>query len=288
MVTQPTDIAIVLSGGPTNTDPNKSLGGQSSATPVVSGNLNNLFDDVTADEGEAGSEEYRCIYIYNDGDTAIYNCRVWIASETESGATAEIGVLALSEVQRIRLVGEQTSGTFSVMYEGATAVVTYNTDSEVLATNLQNSLNNLRHPTTNAPLLRQVIVRPQQVSGTTLLLDVDFSGGLGGNGQDDFRNHDLLTISDNSLDPAPEITVSVLQEGSPINSIAEVVDLETQPPQNVGFYKPTSVSPINIPKLLPEEGFSVWVKRITPSAVTPTEADGLTIRFRTNSLDPLG
>lgn len=286
MITQSQDIAIVLSGGTSNSDPNHSLGGASSATPLVSGNLNNLFDDVTSDEGVSGSEEYRAIYIFNDGDTTIFDCEVWISAEQEDGATAELGIHSAAEVQRVRITGFPVTGSITLQYREVDFSVNFNPDPSVLATNLQTALNNLRDGQNNH-LLRQVKVTAQLLSGV-ILLDVDFGGGFSGAGQDDLRNHDLIAHVSNTLNPTAEISVSVLQEGGPINETAEVVDTETQPPSNVGFFKPTSVSPITIPKLEPTDGFALWIKRVAPSNIVPVERDGFTFRFKADSLDPLG
>lgn len=41
-----------------------------------------LWDTVQPSESLAGSTEYRCTYIYNSGDTILYNVKVWILSQT--------------------------------------------------------------------------------------------------------------------------------------------------------------------------------------------------------------
>lgn len=79
------DIRFYLSGGSTNTDPNLSLGGPISQTEIVSGQLNNLFDDVSAVESGAGDVEYRCIYIKNTHSvSSLVNARIWIDQDTLS------------------------------------------------------------------------------------------------------------------------------------------------------------------------------------------------------------
>lgn len=79
------DIRFYLSGGSTNTDPNLSLGGPISQTEIVSGQLNNLFDDVSAVESGAGDVEYRCLYIKNTHSvSSLVNARIWIDQDTPS------------------------------------------------------------------------------------------------------------------------------------------------------------------------------------------------------------
>ena len=82
------DIKIFLSGGSGNTDPNASLGGVKSSTEVTDNTLNNLFDDVSGTESNAGDTEYRCVYVYNNhGTLSMQNTHVYISSNTSSADT---------------------------------------------------------------------------------------------------------------------------------------------------------------------------------------------------------
>lgn len=83
------DIKYMLSGGAANTDPNDSLGGKISNTEIVmSPDLNNLFDDVSAEQALTGSVEYRCLYIKNDnGSDNLTSGKVWISANTPSAGT---------------------------------------------------------------------------------------------------------------------------------------------------------------------------------------------------------
>ena len=86
------DIAFFLSGGTGNSNPNLSLGGSPSNTPV-SGVLNSLFSDVTSEQASNGLVDYRCFYVYNESETAyLYNATAYIQSQTNSGSTVQIGV----------------------------------------------------------------------------------------------------------------------------------------------------------------------------------------------------
>lgn len=60
-------LAMFLSGGNANTNPNGSLGGVKSATQVTSAILDNLFNDLTRQAGLVGQTDYRLVYIYNTG-----------------------------------------------------------------------------------------------------------------------------------------------------------------------------------------------------------------------------
>lgn len=87
------DIKQFLSGGNSNTDPNASLGGIVSTTEVVDNTDNNLFDDVSGTEAQAGDTEYRGVYYKNNhGTLELQNARVFIATQTTSADdSVEIG-----------------------------------------------------------------------------------------------------------------------------------------------------------------------------------------------------
>lgn len=86
------DIVYRLSGGAGNTNPNSALGGAISTAGgglINSGvPLNNMFDDVSGDESDAGDVEYRCIFVRNDhGSLTLQNPVLWIQSTTPSSDT---------------------------------------------------------------------------------------------------------------------------------------------------------------------------------------------------------
>ena len=87
------DLQFRLTGGATNTDPNLSLGGVKSSTVMSVVSLNNLFDNVSANECNSGDTEYRCLSIYNNGDRIASSITLWIDTNTPSGdSTIAIGV----------------------------------------------------------------------------------------------------------------------------------------------------------------------------------------------------
>lgn len=127
--TSASDISIVLSGGTVNLDANASLGGDPSSTPISSGVINNLFADVSSDQSKAGLEDYRCVYIFNDGQTPIYNVRLWIGQILVGSSQVEIGIDALDETQRITISGVPvTGGSFTLSYKGTNFTSNYNAD----------------------------------------------------------------------------------------------------------------------------------------------------------------
>ena len=90
---QQSEIEYRLSGGATNTNPAASLGGEMSSTVIISGSINNLFDDISGDENAASDVEYRGIYVYNGNTANVWeNVVMWISAEVSGGAVAAIAV----------------------------------------------------------------------------------------------------------------------------------------------------------------------------------------------------
>jgi hypothetical protein len=81
------DINFRISGGAGNTDPNAALGGAMStaAGGLITGALNDLFDDVSGDEGASGDTEYRCMFVENsNGSLTWQTVLAWILTESAS------------------------------------------------------------------------------------------------------------------------------------------------------------------------------------------------------------
>jgi len=73
-------VVFRLSGGQLNINGNGSLGGIMSNTAYTTDTVENLFDNVTRNEGLLGRTEFRCIYVLNTGAGHI------------SGATLEVQI----------------------------------------------------------------------------------------------------------------------------------------------------------------------------------------------------
>ena len=90
-----TDIKFWLTGAASvdnpQTDPNASLGGNRSSTEMVTGQLNNLFDDISGMEAESGDTEYRGIIIQNKhASLTLYNAKAFLSVQPNgSRATKE-------------------------------------------------------------------------------------------------------------------------------------------------------------------------------------------------------
>jgi hypothetical protein len=85
------EIQFFLSGGPTNTNPNSSIGGAISSSPVL-GMLNNLFRDITSEEAASGRTDYRCVYIKNASSSdSLYDAEIYVYSQSSAGSNVTIG-----------------------------------------------------------------------------------------------------------------------------------------------------------------------------------------------------
>ena len=279
MTTKATDISLVLSGGSTNISPNDSLGGQPSSSPVTTNVINNLFDDVDSDEARDGGEDYRCLYVFNDGDTDIWNFKLWIYDDFDDGSTLEIGIEDKDEVQRIIVTGSVTGGSLELSYDGHTFDFAHDSDLSVWADNLQTALDELMNG--DEAVFRQVTVTGQNSGSDTIIFDVRFSG------KDGKRSHPPFEVSDNNLTPdgLVSVTITTTQPGSPVNTVASEINEETTPPGGVGFFAASQVSPILIPRLKPDDGFPFWVKRVTPANTEAKENDGFKLRLSAESLE---
>lgn len=279
MTTSATDISFVLSGGSGNLNPNLSLGGSPSATPIVNNSLNNLFDDVDSNENEIGHEDYRCIYIFNDGDTTIFNSSIYIHDDFEAGSILEIGIEAKNEVQKITISNDSvTGGSVTLSYEGQQFILNHDSDLSVWAENLKTQLSSLE--LNGFLLLKDVVVTAQNAGPTTVIFDISFLG------RDGNRNHDEIQVVSNNLVPPVSVNVTIPQQGSPINRTASAINVDTTPPGGVSFFVPTKQSPIVLPYLKPNEGFPIWIKRITEVGTIAVENDGVILRFSSQSLEP--
>ena len=106
------DLEFYLSGGAGNTDPNASLGGIISTTAITNSSDNNLFDDVSGDEADAGDTEYRGIYLKNNhGSLTLQTSVVWFSSNTTSA----------DDTLAMALAGEGVNATMETIANESTA-----------------------------------------------------------------------------------------------------------------------------------------------------------------------
>lgn len=90
----PSELALRLTGGVNNTEPERSIGGETSAWPV---DLVNLFPNVSIPEAFRGQVLYRSLDLVNLGNQGAHRVRVWCAP----GAAVEIGISETTDVYPI-------------------------------------------------------------------------------------------------------------------------------------------------------------------------------------------
>jgi hypothetical protein len=254
------DISMVLSGGTSNTNPALSFGGQPSSTAIVAG-VNNLFANVSATQAQAGYTDYRCIYVFNDNSTdSFYNVSISIQSQISGGSTVSLGILARNEVQQISITGSPTGGYLVLKYEGSdTPHIVWNNSPSAFAMNLQNGLNGTGG-------LTQVSV--SSIGGSKW--NITFAGADGN------RNQNLLTVTTNALTPSGTPALSTITEGGPRNDIAVSTGNVATAPTGVVFTSNTII----ISTIRPEEGFPLWLKRVTPAGSSATALDSITFQIQ--------
>ena len=275
MVVVASDISLVLSGGSVNMDPNASLGGNPSSQPII-GVLNNLFDDVSQGNVDAGHIDHRCFYIFNNNsNSSLDNVDLIIQSQIADGASAKIGVEFKTDIQQIKIDGDPTAGTFELTYTGpiglsGTIIVSHDADLATWASNLQTALNS--HP---------------ELSGVTITTTAGVSTRsffVNFQGDDDNRFQELLVVDSNDLTPASTMAITEIQNGSPLNAIAPLVASETIPPTGVIFSDADSTSPVSVGKLIQGDGVPVWVERTTADTALAVTNDGFTLRIVGNPI----
>ena len=90
------DIKFYLTGGADNADVNASLGGITSSIEITTAALNNLFDNINADEAIAGDTEYRAIAVKNTSVTdTLYNAKLFCEAGYAEGSATTYAEFAL-------------------------------------------------------------------------------------------------------------------------------------------------------------------------------------------------
>jgi hypothetical protein len=267
-------IGIVLSGGSSNTNPKLSLGGNPSSYPITGSN-NNLFSDILEAEKRAVAiTDYRCFYVFNDNATGtFYNSSIYISSQVDAGSNVQIGIDFRKDIQKIVIGGSPAGGSFTLEYlspgeDGhSTITADYNANADIWAANLQKAFN-------DTASLDGLIVTTEIDGAGKRVFTITFDG-INSN-----KFHENLKLSANNLTPGgTTITISKIQDGSPIDSIAPSIDTERVSPSRVVFYDTSSLNRLFIGSLHPDDGFPVWIKRTTTTSSQSTESDGFSIGY---------
>jgi len=267
-----TDLSFVLSGGINNDEPKFSLGGFPSPTPLPD-TINNLFTDITPSQASIGKTDYRCFYIFNDNpEDSMYECSLYTVPTVLDAPTPTsvlIGLLFRDEIQTISFVPLATgslppdSGSFKLKIDALqTQLITWTSNTTTLATNVEYAL--------KAILENDVTV---VYAGTALNFTVTFYG-INKN-----KAFSIIDSADNTIIPAHDIEAVKTVAGSPINTVAPDIGVESSPPSGINFTIPSTPG-LSVGTLRASEGFPVWVKRIVPFLAESLDADGIRVRVR--------
>lgn len=279
-------VAFKHSMGPSNCDPCADLGGLISSCDISTG-LDNLFHSIGPKLSRRGHEDYRCFYIQNIHDTAtLRNVVIFLdgtgrqAPGKRSGTYVAIGVKLQDEVQQVVVSGPAPpnqgeyfelevpgySPTFKVFYDP----------------NITKWIGNFQTAIRAVEGMPEVVVTGQGKIGTTAAdpaVNVTFTINYGGHdsrneGHKGMNEHarwmqaarhqiDLVSVVDNTLLNNTVAPVPI-KDGSPVNTIAEVIPDEITSPSGIVFDYYFRGNPIRIGNLKPKEYLPIWIKRTLP------------------------
>jgi len=131
------DIKFYLTGavsdGAVQADPNASLGGYRSASEITSGQLNNLFDNISSAEASAGDTNYRCICVKNISLETLYNIFMWIYAEIDPDNTN-----GFSFAVELPATADLTDGSAQTVVNESTAPTVNTTDHNGVGSGISN------------------------------------------------------------------------------------------------------------------------------------------------------
>lgn len=270
------DITFTFSGGGTNTDPDKSLGGDPSVQPIIG---KRLFNDVSEDQTKNGVTDFRCLYVHNESNIdTLFEASILVAYTVPGDVTVQLGFDFENERQNLTvtnatlLSGGSMTLTYSDLSNQYDITVNFNASLSVWTTNLQTELRTI-------PNLGDVIVSGS-FSGSDAVFEIDFIGDSAS------RYHEAIVLKTggNNLLPAATATISIVKSvnGSPINRIADEIDVSTTTPTNISF---SALSQL-VGDIRPLDSIPVWVKRIVPPNTEAIENDGFTLRILGSAIAP--
>jgi hypothetical protein len=259
------NIPFLLSGGSTNTKPNKSLGGPMS-TQRIDMKINNLFSDVTRAHSFSGYTDYRCLYVMNDNlDDKLKDLSFYISKSNSVGSEITLGLSLQSDVQALIVAGSPPNGYFQLQYTLKHAHQTYiqttrrinwMPDANLMAQRIAAVLNSL-------DFLHGVLCTGQSSSSGFDFL-ITFGGESSG------RKQELLgAVNQVGI----QVTTMSVTKGGPINSVAPNIGLVNNPPSGVTFFDSDKITPILVGTLLPTDFVPVWFQRVVAPNTKPVHPD---------------
>ena len=266
---QPTDIVFTLSNGtngPNNSNPNLSLGFTPSGIAVTT-TIENLFESLDTDQAQSGRIDYRCFYVFNNSlSDSLPSAAVYLDNQLDSTAQLTVGVVVSNDQQKMTVTNPMSGGFIKLSYDGVeTGQINYGGSVLTFATNIAAALNAL------ASLSGVTCSSNDFISYSSY--DITFAGSDSG------KYHPLVVLSVNSLNGSPEINITKIINGSPINTIAPTITNALQAPAGIPFVSTAASNRLNIGTLGPTEGFSIWIKREVPAGTYASAASGATFKL---------
>lgn len=249
MIASENDLILRYSGGLFNNDPVQSLGGSMSNVNIVSNTIDNLFDGVVSLSDIA---DYRAIYIINNHDTdSFFNVKCWLENVNQTGSEISVGTFNINERQKISFLdyGNISNGSFVLKIgKFTTGQIIWDNDINVVAENIKTAIN-------ESPMISGTMVESTDVTNDVGNIYLTFED------QDKNTSHPILRIVSQDLNNNPDILISIIQKGSPINDIAMDIEFDNNSPFEITFTKADFSTPIEIGCLRPGYAFFLWFKR---------------------------
>lgn len=257
------DVYFVFSGGSSNSNPLLSLGGDPSSVAITS-IFNNLFNNVTETQSNAGYTDYRCCYVLNSSSTeTLYNIEIFLEKEILNGSDVLMGINKQNEIQNVLISGDVTGGSITFSFLETNFVVIYNSDISVFASNFQTAINAISG-------VSGITVSGQSFTNSTSF-DVTFAGDMAN------KYYSLIELVTNNLTPSgSSVVITRTVAGSPINYTFPLQSSVTADP-NITFTSPTIDSTITLGDLQAGDYFYIWLKRITAPGTAGISSDGVDI-----------
>lgn len=273
-------IIFLLSGGQSNRDITKSVGGLPSTTRIDNG-LNNLFEDLTQSQSVAGYVDYRCFYVKNVANQDWETVYVYMKDQPDGGAFGTLGVELNDDKQQFNIVSKNgaNGGHFTVNFGSSTNLsVGYDSDIAIFANNFREALINsgeCSEVSVTGKVYPNASYPPYYTNMTFQVFLIEFTG------PDGHRNQPLVELNTNDLTCLPgdtiNITASKLVKGAPSNTIAPEMPNTTTAPDNVLFQITTRNNPIEIGTIKVGESVPIWLRRELSPGTEQLLGDSFTV-----------
>jgi hypothetical protein len=236
-------IRFSFSGGTSNVDPNKSIGGDRSTrdfpnnSDVFTSEINDLFDNSIV----YSHADYRCLFLTNESSNLLSNVEVVVSAPLET-EPIKVGVQRKIEKEFVVIPKPVTGGYLIFGWEEQTfGFDSYPTYHNTWAAIFQLSMRSING-------LEDVVVVSLSTE-TEYVFEITFNN--------DYRKQTPLTVVENGLNEYPDIDITIENDdGSPINSTPYLLPVGTVSPIGVDFELSTTLG-----TLYPNDSVPIWIQR---------------------------